>query len=123
MIAKGYRLKFTKRIYHECFGNTMHIRVISVLLGFVTIGTFWGSLIYFGFNWLFAAGIYFFADREVTAGGLFTALLLGFIGAIIWVIVDMNRTRNRIVRHPSPLGKGTHYLSTLGEEYKCRNCR
>jgi hypothetical protein len=53
-----------------------------MLVGFAAIGSFWGSLIYIGISWLLAAGIYFFADREVTDGGLVAALLLGFIGAI-----------------------------------------
>ena len=93
--------------------------IMSVLAGFLMIGSFWGSLIYLGISWLLAAGIYFFADREVTDGGLLAALLLGFVGAIVWVVVDASRTQSRTVNYPSSFKD----VKTLGEEYKCRNCR
>jgi hypothetical protein len=38
----------------------------------------------------------FFADREITDGGILAALLLGIIGAILWIVVDMSRTKERV---------------------------
>lgn len=123
-MAKSYRLRLQNAFIMNASATLSLFGIVSVLVGFVMIGSFWGSLIYLGISWLLAAGIYFFADREVTDGGLLAALLLGFVGAIVWVVVDTSRTQSRTVNYPSRFeDKKTHYVNTLGEEYKCRNCR
>ncbi len=99
--------------------------ILGSVLGVALGGWFWSGLLYVGVSWIISGVAYFFADREITDGGFLAAFLLGIIGAILWIVVDMSRTQKAISESSHwKFGDGKSYeRSKVGsEDYKCRSC-
>ena len=95
--------------------------VAAGLAGFFSGGFFWGSLLYVGVSWFVAGIAYAFAGKEITEGGIFAAFLLGALGALLWLVIDMRRGASGYESRGS--GYGTSFYNPGGENYKCRYCR
>ena len=65
--------------------------VISGCIGFFSGNLLLFNLFYVGISWFVAGLLYLLANREVTAGGFLAAFILGVIGAIIWLVIDVSR--------------------------------
>jgi len=88
--------------------------LFTVLLSLFIYGGFLG-VFYFGSSWIISAIIYKESHRVMTGGGFLAALLFGFIGAIIWIIIDMSRSQ----RHYET---DSRYQEVEKEDLKCGNC-
>lgn len=70
-----------------------------LMLGFlggcigVVAGGLWITFLILGFSWTVSGVTYFFADREITDGGFLVAFFLGIIGALLWLLFDLNRAQ------------------------------
>lgn len=95
--------------------------VVGVVFGFWVGGWFWGSFVYVGISWIIAGVALKLAERELTEGAFFAGLLLGIVGAILWIVIDMSRSeyddRSWKYRHSQ-----RRYQSIAQEDYKCGNC-
>ncbi len=61
-------------------------------VGIVADGV-WITFLVLGFSWTVSGLAYFFADREITDGGLSMAFFLGIVGTLLWLLVDLSRTQ------------------------------
>ncbi len=95
--------------------------IVSVLVGFLVGGWFWINVAYFGIGLVISGIIYKLADRDLTEGAFFSALLFGFFGAVLWIVVDTSRDGNRFNsnRYTNPQ---TYYKRVAQGGFKCQNC-
>jgi hypothetical protein len=103
---------------NACFALAL-IGVAACAFDMLAGGLF--GLFYVELSWIFAGGIYFFAGRDVTDGGLLAALVLGVLGAIIWVVVDTSR-RGSAETSFRFSDKQAYYKHIAEGNYKCGNC-
>lgn len=95
--------------------------VIGILSFFIGFGLF-------GISWIIAGIIYIVVDREVSEGGFLVALIFGVLGAIVWLLVDMNQQQR--IRPSVPIWKHGKYEEeksyyrpqVSGENPKCSSC-
>jgi hypothetical protein len=65
--------------------------LISGCIGFLSGNLFLFNLFYVGISWVIAGLLYLLAGREVTGGGFLAAFILGTLGAIAWLIIDVSK--------------------------------
>lgn len=94
---------------------------LGVIFGFWVGDWFWGSFVYVGVSWIIAGAVLKFAERELTEGAFLAGLLLGIVGAILWIVVDMSRSE-KTPRSWSYADRQSSYKLIADEDYKCGNC-
>ncbi len=90
--------------------------LLSVIIGFLVGDWLWGSLAFVGISWVIAGAALKFAERDLTEGAFFAGLLLGVVGAILWIVIDISRSNKNY-----PYRQGD-YKQFSDEEYRCGNC-
>ena len=90
--------------------------LLSIVVGFLIGGWFWSNIVYIGLGLIIAGIIYKLADRELTEGAFFAALLFGVIGAVIWIVIDTSRSRSRFEQQI----QSQHVEQ---EDFNCGNCK
>ena len=101
--------------------NALFLLGLLSIVGFLIGGWFWSNIVYIGLGLIIARIIYKLSDRELTEGAFFAALLFGFIGAVIWIIIDMSRggSESNYSKYSNPQ---EHYKRIAQGGYKCQNC-
>ena len=95
--------------------------VLSGAAGLISGDLFWSNFLYLGISWFVAGLVYLLAGREVSDGGFLAALLLGIIGTILWLVIDVSRGGYR--PESWKYGDRTSYYKRIAEEnYKCGSC-
>ena len=95
--------------------------ILSGAAGLILGGLFWSNFLYLGISWFIAGFVYLLAEREISDGGFLAALLLGVIGAALWLVIDISRGANKPEswRYED---RRSYYKRIAQEEYKCGSC-